>query len=58
MPKYPDAAITWPTDSFDARLRSDWMWNMVLKTAVISVYSCFYVLINIIVFFQDMHERQ
>ena len=32
MPKYPIAATTWPTDSFYTRLRSDWMWSVVLKT--------------------------
>ena len=32
MLKYLTAAMTWPTDSFYTRLRSDWMWNVVLKT--------------------------
>ena len=32
MPKYPKAGITQPTDSVCTRLRSDWMWNLLLKT--------------------------
>ena len=32
MPKYPKAGITQPTDSVYTRLRSDWMWNLLLKT--------------------------
>ena len=31
MLKYPKAGITWPTDNFYARLRSDWMWNVMPK---------------------------
>ena len=46
MLKYPKVGIIWFTDSFYTRLKSDWMWNVVLT----SVYSCFYAVIKIILF--------
>ena len=51
MPKYPNAAITWPTDSFYIKIK---VWLDVKCGAenfiLISVYSCFYIVMKLFYF--------